>query len=79
MSGPLTISLRVRHAQGRWTVAPQIKTVEQPVQFLNRQNNGFIRMVRGRFESFGFEALEPKAEAIALAIEDFRKRLGNTP
>src|SRR5690606_37075413 len=33
--------------------------------------NGFIRVVRMRFESFGFEALEPKAKAVALPIQNF--------
>ncbi|WP_445261137.1 hypothetical protein, partial [Pseudomonas sp. RA_15y_Pfl1_P12] len=76
--GPDYIQLRDKSRRQNLmrTVAPKIKTVEQPVQFLNRQDNGFIRIVRGRFESFGFEALEPKAEAVALPIKYFHPITG---
>ena len=50
-------------------VAPQIKAVEHPVQFLNRQHNRLVAYIRRCFEALGFQALEPKAEAIALPIQ----------
>lgn len=53
------------------TVAPEIKTVEQPVQFLNRQHDGFICLIGGCFETLGLQALEPKAEAVAFSVKDF--------
>jgi hypothetical protein len=52
-------------------VAPQIKTVEQPVQLLDRQHDGFVGVIGRCFETFGFEAFEPKTEAVALPVEDF--------
>ena len=54
------------------TVAPEIKTVEQPVQFLNR----FVAGIGRGFETLGLRALEPKAEAVALTIEDFHPITG---
>ncbi len=53
------------------TVAPKIKTVEQPVQFLNRQHDGFVCLIGRCFETLGLQALEPKAEAVALPVKDF--------
>ncbi|MBP1138538.1 hypothetical protein SAMN05444062_11387 [Pseudomonas syringae] len=44
------------------TVAPQIKAVEHPVQFLNRQYNRLVAYIRRCFEALGFQALEPKAK-----------------
>ena len=58
------------------TVAPEIKTVEQPVQFLNRQHDGFVGGIGRGFETLGLQALEPKAEAVALPIEDFHPITG---
>jgi hypothetical protein len=54
-----------------WTVAPQVKTVEQPVQLLDAQHDGFVGGLRLCFKSLGFQALEPKAEAVALPIKYF--------
>ena len=45
------------------------EAVEQPVQFLDGQDNGFIGGVWRSFEAFGFEALEPEAEAVALPVQ----------
>jgi hypothetical protein len=56
-------------------VAPQVKT-EQPVQFLDAQHDGFVGGIRGCFETFGLQALEPKAEAVALPVEDFHPITG---
>lgn len=49
-----------------WTVAPQIKTIEQPVQLLDRQHDGFVGVIGRYFEAFGFKAFEPKTKAVAL-------------
>lgn len=38
------------------TVAPEIKTVEQPVQLLDAQYDGFVGGVRRRFEPLGLQA-----------------------
>ncbi len=57
-------------------VAPQVKTVEQPVQFLDVQDDGFVGGVGRGFETLGFQALEPKTEAVALPIEDFHSVTG---
>ena len=54
-----------------WTVAPQVKTVEQPVQLLDAQHDGFVGGVGRSFKTLGFQPLEPKAEAVALPVEDF--------
>jgi hypothetical protein len=53
------------------TIAPEVKAVEQPVQLLNAQHNGFVTFIGRCFEPFGFEAFEPKAKAVALPVEDF--------
>lgn len=50
------------------TVAPQIKTIDQPVQLLNRQHDGFVGLIGRCFEAFGFKAFEPKAKAVAFPI-----------
>ena len=52
-------------------VSPKIETVEQPVQFLNRQDDHFVCRVGRCFKTLGFEALEPKAKAIALPVQNF--------
>jgi hypothetical protein len=52
------------------TVAPEIKTVEQPGQLLDAQYDSFVGGVRRRFEPLGLQAFEPKTEAVALPIED---------
>ena len=57
-------------------VAPKVKTVEQPVQFLAAQYDGFVGDVGRAFETLGFEALEPKTEVVALPIEDFHPVAG---
>jgi len=53
-----------------WTVAPQIKTIEQPVQLLDRQHDGFVGVIGRRFEAFGFKALEPKEKAVGFPIQN---------
>ncbi len=52
------------------TVAPQIKSIQQPIQFLNRQHNGFVDIIWRDFETLGLETLEPKAEAVTLPIQN---------
>ncbi len=52
-------------------VAPEIKTVKQPVQFLNRQHDGFVCLIGRCFETLGLQAFEPKAAAVALPVKDF--------
>lgn len=52
------------------TVAPEVKAIEHPVEFLNRQDNRFVGGVWRCFESFGLQTLEPKAKAIALSVQD---------
>ncbi|EGH99978.1 hypothetical protein PLA106_28191, partial [Pseudomonas amygdali pv. lachrymans str. M302278] len=37
------------------TVAPQIKSIQQPIQFLNRQHNGFVDIIWRDFETLGLE------------------------
>lgn len=39
------------------------------IQLLSRQANGFVAGFGQCFEPFGFEALEPKAKAVALPIQ----------
>ena len=53
-----------------WSVTPEIKTVEHPVEFLDGQDNRFVHHVGRRFETFGLQALEPKAEAVALPVQN---------
>jgi hypothetical protein len=57
-------------------VPPHVKTIQQPIQFLNRQHNGFVGEMRRCFEAFGFGALELKAKAVALPIKDFHPITG---
>ena len=52
-------------------VAPEVKTVEQPVQLLNAEYDHIVGDVRRGFEPLGFEALEPETEAVALPIKYF--------
>jgi hypothetical protein len=51
------------------------------IQLLSRQDNGFAAGFGQCFEPFGFEALEPKAKAVALQYNIFtrlRWRLGKS-
>ena len=50
-------------------VAPEVKTVEQPVQLLDAEDNRYVRVIGGCFETLGFQALEPKTEAVAFPIQ----------
>lgn len=52
------------------TVAPQVDAVEQPVQLIDRQLDGLVAGIGLGLEAFGFQTLEPQAEAIALPVED---------
>ena len=52
-------------------VAPQVKAVEQPVQLLDAQHDSFVGGIGRCFETLGLQALEPKAEAVALPVEYF--------
>ena len=51
-------------------VTPEIKTIKQPIQLLDAQHNGSVGSVGRCFEPFRLETFEPKAEAVALPIED---------
>ena len=51
-------------------VAPEVETVEQPVQFLDCQDNRLVAGFGRCFESLGLQALEPKAEAVAFPIQN---------
>ncbi|WP_422124863.1 hypothetical protein, partial [Pseudomonas viridiflava] len=53
------------------TVTPEVKTIEQPVQLLNGQDNRLVGGIGRCFESLRFQAFEPKAEAVALPVHDF--------
>ncbi len=59
-----------------WTVAPQIKTIEQPVQLLDHQHDGFVGMIGRCFEAFGFNAFELKAKAGAFLIQNLHPIAG---
>lgn len=48
------------------TIAPEVETVQLPIEFLDGQDNRLVRDIGRCFESLGFEALEPKAQAVAL-------------
>jgi len=52
------------------TVTPKVGTGEHPVEFLDSQNNRFLRHVWRRFEALGLQALEPKSEAVAFPVQD---------
>ena len=54
-----------------YAVTPEVKTVEQPVQLLNGQDNCLVGGIGRCFESLRFKAFEPKAEAVALLVQDF--------
>src|SRR5690606_28019315 len=43
---------------------------EQPVQFVDRQFDGFVTRIGFGLEALGFQSLEPQAEAIALPVEN---------
>lgn len=47
-------------------VAPQVETIQQPVQFLNRQHNGLVLIIGRCFEPLGIQSFEPQAEAVGL-------------
>src|SRR5690554_1543731 len=51
-------------------VAPQVKTVQHPVQLLGGQLDGIIADIWRCFETLGLQALEPEAEAVAFPVED---------
>lgn len=53
------------------TVIPEVKTVEQPVEFLDGQDNRLVGGIGRFFESLRFQSFEPKAYAVALPIQDF--------
>ncbi|GEM_PF-2623521 len=53
-----------------WTVAPQVDAVEQPVQLVDRQLDGFVTGIGLGLETLGLQALEPEAEPIALPIKN---------
>lgn len=48
------------------------KPSKQPVKFLDSQDNRFVADIGRCFESLGLEALEPKAEAVALPVQNFQ-------
>src|SRR5690606_19769947 len=52
------------------TVAPQVKTVQHPVQLLGGQLDGIIADIWRCFEALGLQALEPEAEAVAFPVQD---------
>lgn len=53
------------------TVASEMKTDEQQVQFLDAEDNRILSSIGRHFEAFGLQLLEPKAEAVALPIQNF--------
>jgi hypothetical protein len=55
------------------TVAPEVKAIEHPVEFLDGQNDSLVGGVRRCFESFGLEALEPKAEPLRSQYKIFTR------
>ena len=57
-------------------VAPQVKTVEHPIQFLDTQHDGLVGGIGRCFKTLGLQALETKAEAVALPVEDFHPVTG---
>ena len=59
-----------------WTVAPQIKTIEQPVQFLDRQHVSLVGVIGRYFETFGLKAFESKAKAVAFPIQNLHPIAG---
>ncbi len=52
-------------------VAPQVKTAQQPVQFLDSQRDGLVGEVGRGFETFRLHALEAKTKTVALPVKDF--------
>ena len=59
-----------------WTVAPQFKTIEHPVQLLDCQHDGFVGVIGLCFDAFGFKTFEPKATAVAFSIQNLRPIAG---
>jgi len=59
-----------------WAVAPEVKTIQQPVQFLNGQHDGLVSDVGRCFETFGLQALKPEAKTVALPVEYFHSITG---
>jgi len=57
-------------------VTPAVKTVEHPVKFLDGQDNRFVRHLGRCFETLGLQALEPRAKAIALPVQDLHAVAG---
>jgi hypothetical protein len=57
-------------------VAPEVETVEQPVQFLGAQRNGLVGGIRRCFETLGIQVLEPKSEAVVLPIQNLHPVAG---
>lgn len=51
------------------TVAPEIEAIKYPIKLLDGQHNVFIGSIGRGFETLGFQALEPQAEAVALPIQ----------
>jgi len=60
-------------------VAPEVKTIQQPVQFLNGHHDGLVSDVGRGFETFRLQALKPKAKAIALPVKDFHSITVSAP
>ena len=53
------------------TFAPEVKSVQQPVQLLGAQHDGLVGSIERCFEPFALQVLEPKTEAVELPIQDF--------
>src|SRR5690606_36656897 len=47
-----------------------VNSVEQPVQFVNRQLDGLVAGIGLGLEALGFQTLEPQAETVALPVEN---------
>ena len=57
-------------------VAPEVKTIQQPVQLLNGHHDGLVSDVGRCFETFGLQAPEPKAKTVALPVAYFHSITG---
>lgn len=51
-------------------VAPEVKTVEQPVQFLDAEDNRYVRGIGRCFGVLGLQRLEPKTEAVVFPVQN---------
>lgn len=49
---------------------PKVKAVEHPIELLDSQDNCFVSHIGRCFETLRLQALEPKAEAVALPVQD---------